>query len=54
MGLDVHASVAHTVWGQTLPVITSVGNVIKVVTLDTMETHVPGPAAVTVRTSQPL
>ena len=31
-----------------MPVITSVGNVIKVVTLDTMETHVPGPAAVTV------
>ena len=48
MGLDVHASVAHTVWGQTVPVITLVGNVIKVVTLDTMETDVPGPAAVTV------
>ncbi|KAK3738832.1 hypothetical protein RRG08_004627 [Elysia crispata] len=49
MGLDVHAPVAHTVPGQTDPVITSVGNVIKVVTLDTMETDVPGPAAVTVQ-----
>ena len=48
MGLYVQAAVAHTVRGQTEPVITSMGNVIKVVTLDTMETHVPGPAAVTV------
>ena len=34
--------------GQTDPVITPVGNVIKVVTLDTMEKDVPGPAAVIV------
>ena len=34
--------------GQTEPVITSMGNVIKAVTLDTMETDVPGPAAVIV------
>ena len=48
MGMAVQAAVAHTVPGLTEPVITSVGNVIKVVTLDTMEPHVPGPAAVTV------
>ncbi|KAK3736773.1 hypothetical protein RRG08_056905 [Elysia crispata] len=29
MGMAVHAAVAHTVRGQTVPVITSMGNVIK-------------------------
>ena len=48
MGLYVQAAVAKTVRSQTVPVITSMGNVIKVVTLDTMETDVPRLAAVTV------